>query len=287
MKTRQKKRAILFSAFIFLAASTIIAQSLSGNDVAQKSVSTDKTPIALLGVYHFDNPNQDQFNVKSDNILSEKRQKELDILVAGLVKFKPTHIALEFNKNDEALDKRYQDYLNGKYQLAASEREQIGFRLARLLGHQHIYSVDEPSIQLNFEPSGELAKEFSPLLEQLNDVGNKVIGHINKLVQEKSISAVLSALNTDELDKMNVDLYYRYLLPVGKGNVQPGVEGVTSWYKRNLYILKNIKDLVASDKSDKKVMVIFGQGHTAMLKQFMQYSSEFEIIDIQQFLPKE
>ena len=277
MKTIQQKIILTLFALIFLSAQI----------VAQKSAVISKTPIALLGTYHFDNPNQDQFNVASDNILSEKRQKELDVLAAQLATFKPTHIALEFNKNDSALDKRYQDYLNGKYQLAASEREQIGFRLARMLGHQHIYSVDEPSIQLNFEPSNELEAEFSPLLQELTETGNKVIGQINKWVQEKSVGAVLSELNSDELDKMNIDLYYRFLLPIGKGNVQPGVEGVTSWYKRNLFILKNIKDLITADKSEKKVLVIFGQGHTAMLKQFMQYSSEFEIIDIQQYLPKE
>lgn len=281
MKAIHQKIGIAFWFFNFLSAQ-IIAQS----NVEQKSAEVYKTPIALLGVYHFDNPNQDQFNVASDNILSEKRQKELDVLVTQLAKFKPTHIALEFNKNDSILDIHYQEYLNGKYQLDASEREQIGFRLARMLGHQHIYSVDEPSIQLNFNP-GELAAEFSPLLQELTEMGNKVIGQINKWVQEKSVGAVLSELNSDELDKMNIDLYYRYLLPIGKGNTQPGVEGVTSWYKRNLYIFKNIKDLITADKSEKKVLVIFGQGHTAMLKQFMHYSSEFEITDIQPFLPKE
>lgn len=281
MKVIHQKIGIVFWAFIFLSAQ-IVAQS----NVEQKSAAVSKTPITLLGTYHFDNPNQDQFNVASDNILSEKRQRELDALVTQLAKFKPTHIALEFNKNDSILDKHYQEYLNGKYQLGFSEREQIGFRLARMLGHQHIYSVDEPSIQLNFNP-GELAAEFSPLLQELTETGNKVIGQINKWVQEKSVGAILSQLNSDELDKMNIDLYYRYLLPIGKGNVQPGVEGVTNWYKRNLVIFKNIKDLITADKSEKKILVIFGQGHTAMLKQFMHYSSEFEITDIQPFLPKE
>lgn len=283
----KNKIKITFLAFIWLSAQLNTQPLTAQSNIEQKSALVNKTPVALLGVYHFDNPNQDQFNVKSDNVLSEKRQKELDTLVKHLAKFKPTHIALEFNKSDSALDKRYQKYLNGTYQLDASEREQIGFRLARLLDHQHIYSVDEPSIQLNFEPSDELAAEFSPLLQQLSETGNKVIGHINKLVQEKSIGAVLSELNSEEFDKMNIDLYYRYLLPVGKGNVQTGVEGVTSWYKRNLYIFKNIKDLITADKSEKRILVIFGQGHTAMLKQFMQYSSEFEITDIHQFLPRE
>ena len=272
---------LLFCLFIAWMASGSYAQQKA----EQKVPAVAKTPIALLGMYHFDNPNQDQFNVKSDSIFSAKRQKELDVLVKQLAKFKPTHIALEFNNNDSALDIRYQQYLQGNHQLGASETEQIGFRLARLLGHAHIYPVDEPSIQLNFNP-GELAAEYSSLLNELTKTGNRIVGDINKWVAQKSIGAVLSQLNAPELDKLNVDLYYHYLLPIGKGNTQPGLEAVTNWYKRNLFIFKHIKELISANTSKKRVLVIFGQGHTAMLKQFIQYSTEFELVDIQQFLPK-
>lgn len=271
---------------ISVACILLSGAAIAQHHVEKKIAIASKTPIALLGVYHFDNPNQDQFNVKSDNIFSEKRQKELETLVKEMARFKPTHIALEFNNNDSALDKRYQEYRKGKYQLGTGEHEQIGFRLAHKLGLQHIYPVDEPSLQLNFEP-GELAAEFSQLLQQLSETGNKIVGQINKWVQEKSIGTVLSQLNTPELDKLNIDLYYRFLLPIGKGNMQPGLEGVTSWYKRNLYILKHIKELIDTNKSEKRVLVILGHGHTSMLKQFLKYSTEFELVDIQQFLPKE
>lgn len=270
---------------IYLVISLLFCNCFAQQNSNNKKPAVAKTSIALLGTYHFDNPNQDQFNVNADSIFSEKRQKELEALVKQLAKFKPTHIALEFNKNDNALDERYQQYLQGNYQLAASESEQIGFRLARLLGHPHIYPVDEPSIQLNFEP-GELAGEFSNLLNELTETGNKIIGEINNWVAQKPIGAVLAQLNSPEVDKLNIDLYYHYLLPVGKGNTQPGLEAVTNWYKRNLFILKHIKELISSSKGEKRVLVIFGQGHTAMLKQFLQYSTEFQLMDIQPFLPK-
>lgn len=275
-----KFNSAFFLIFAMFSGHMAISQD-SLNNRKQKS-----TPIALLGVYHFANPNQDQFNVKSDNVLTEKRQKELDTLANELARFKPTHIALEYDYNNKDVDELYQKYLKGEYKLNINEREQIGFRLARLLGHQHIYPVDEPSFQLNFEPS-KLVTEFSPLLQQLSETGNKVVGQINKWVEEKPIGAVLSKLNSPEFDKINIDLYYHYLLPIGKGDAQPGVEAVMSWYKRNLYILKHIKEIASADKSEKRVLVIFGQGHTAMLKQFLQYSTEFELVDIQQYLPKD
>lgn len=243
-----------------------------------------KPQIALLGTYHFDNPNQDHFNIKSDNVLSDKRQKEIEQLANMLAKYKPTHIALEFNAADSAPDVKYQQYVKGGYTLGASEREQIGFRLAKMLGHKHIYAVDAPDIQLDFEP-GPLANEYGQLLEELGQTGNTIVGEINQWLNQYSIGEVLAKMNTPQFDKLNVGLYYKYLLPIGKGDTQPGLEAVTRWYKRNLFILHNIMKLT-QNKSGNRVLVIFGQGHTAMLKQFLQYSDEFELVDIQQLLPK-
>jgi Family of unknown function (DUF5694) len=262
----------------------IITGSYAQQKAGPKKPAVAKTPIALLGTYHFDNPNQDQFNVKSDAVFSNKRQKELEALVKQLAKFRPTHIALEFNAADSALDMKYQQYLKGSYSLGASEREQIGFRLAKMLGHQHIYSVDAPDIQLDFDP-GPLANEYGPLLEELGKTGNTVVGDINQWLKQYSIGQVLGKMNSFEFDKLNVGLYYNYLLPVGKGNTQPGLEAVTRWYKRNLFILHNIMKLTQNNNGN-RVLVIFGQGHTAMLKQFLQYSDAFKLTDIQQFLPK-
>jgi Family of unknown function (DUF5694) len=283
---KQYAKGISFFVSLFLYVQ-VFAQEKPDKKIAgeQNEIQT-KTPIALLGVYHFANPGQDQFNVKSDNVLTEKRQKELENLVNELARFKPTHVALEYDRNTGNGDELYQKYLKGEYTLSADEREQIGFRLARLLEHKHIYAVDESRLQLDFNP-GKLASEFSSLLEQLSKTGNKIIGDINTWVSQKSIGAVLSRLNTPELDRLNIDLYYRFLLPIGKGNNQPGADAVARWYQRNLYILHHIKEIVSADKSEKKVMVVFGQGHTSMLKQFLQYSSEFELADIQQFLPKD
>lgn len=271
--------------FIFyLLTACTFTSGFAQQKMEQNKTSIAKTSISLLGTYHFDNPNQDQFNIKSDNVLSTKRQKEIEQLAKMLAKYRPTHIALEFNVADSAPDVKYQQYLKGGYTLDASEREQIGFRLAKMLGHQHIYSVDAPAIQLDFEP-GQLANEYGPLLEELGKTGNAVVGEINQWLKQYSIGHVLAKMNCAEFDKLNVGLYYKYLLPIGKGDTQPGLEAVTRWYKRNLLILHNIMKLPQS-KSSKRVLAIFGQGHTAMLKQFLQYSDEFEMVDIQQFLPK-
>lgn len=273
-------------SFIFyLFTACMFTCSFAQQKTEQRKVAIAKTRIALLGTYHFDNPNQDQFNINSDNVLSDKRQKEIAQLANMLAKYKPTHIALEFNAADTAPDVKYQQYLKGGFTLGASEREQIGFRLAKMLGHKHIYAVDAPDIRLDFEP-GELANEYGPLLEELGKTGGTVINNINQWLTQYTIGEVLAKMNTPQFDKLNVGLYYKYLLPIGKDTKQPGLEAVTRWYKRNLFILHNIMKLT-QNKSGNRVLVIFGQGHTSMLKQFLQYSDEFELVDIQQFLPKQ
>jgi Family of unknown function (DUF5694) len=270
---------------IYMVTLLMLGNCLAQQNINKKKPAVAKTPIALLGMYHFDNPNQDQFNINSDNVLSDKRQKEIAQLANMLAKYKPTLIALEFNAADSAPDVKYQQYLKGGYTLGASETEQIGFRLAKMLGHQHIYAVDAPAIQLDFEP-GPLATAYGHLLEGLGQTGNTVVGEINQWLNKFSIGQVLVKMNTPQFDKLNVGLYYKYLLPIGKDTTQPGLEAVTRWYKRNLFILHNIMKLT-QNKSGNRVLVIFGQGHTAMLKQFLQYSDEFGLVDIQQFLPKQ
>ena len=73
----------------FLIAAFVFTNSFAQLNDERKTSYIAKTPIALLGIYHLDNPNQDQFNIKSDSIFSAKRQKELEALVKKLATFKP------------------------------------------------------------------------------------------------------------------------------------------------------------------------------------------------------
>ncbi len=260
---------------------TTLIASASGQITGSDTLSK-KNMIALLGTYHFNNPNQDQFNVNSDNIYSDKRQQEISQLTANLARYKPTHIALEFNANDTAMDAKYQRYLKGQHTLSNTELEQIGFRLAKMLGHQHVYPVDAPDIQLDFNP-GELAAEYNHLLEQLGKTGDSVMTTINGWIKKYTVGNVLARLNSTEMDKLNIQLYYKFILPIGQAGNQPGAEAVARWYKRNLLILHHIQKITA-EKNNQRILVIFGQGHTAILKQFLQYYEDYQQVDIQQFL---
>lgn len=101
-----------------------------------------RAEVLVLGTYHMANPGRDIVNLKVDDVLAPKRQTEIAQLLEVLKRFNPTKIALEGALGNERIPKRYSDYLGGKYELSANEVDQIGFRLAKQLGHKAVFPVD-------------------------------------------------------------------------------------------------------------------------------------------------
>jgi pheromone shutdown protein TraB len=60
-----------------------------------------------------------------------------------------------------------------------------------------------------------------------------------------------------------------------------GVELVAEWYKRNLFIYRNI--LENSNEND-RILVIIGSGHIFYLNQLLENNSEFNMINPNKFL---
>jgi hypothetical protein len=96
-----------------------------------KESSLQKPSVLVLATYHMSNPGRDVMNVQSDDVLTEKRQKEILDFVNLLKRFKPTRIAVEMPFGSTKLDEQYARYLRGDYQLIRNEIDQIGFRLVK------------------------------------------------------------------------------------------------------------------------------------------------------------
>lgn len=72
-----KRLTLCFLLFLF-ACGTAVAQTQS------------KAQVMFLGVYHFNNPNQDVVKSNFPDHLSEKKQQEIAEVLDLLAKFKPT-----------------------------------------------------------------------------------------------------------------------------------------------------------------------------------------------------
>src|SRR6267142_3155389 len=86
----------------------------------QQNATPKKAHVLVMGTFHMANPGHDIFNLKVDDVLTEKRQKEIAETVAALKKFRPTKIAIESDPGGKRVQ-QYQDYLDGKYTLTRNE----------------------------------------------------------------------------------------------------------------------------------------------------------------------
>jgi hypothetical protein len=111
--------------------------------IASWAQSDARPEILVLGTYHMSNPGRDIYNMQADDVLSPKRQQEIAQLIEVLKKFHPTKIAIEADVGSQRVAQEYSDYMAGKYPLSRNEIDQIGYRLAKELGHHAVYPVDE------------------------------------------------------------------------------------------------------------------------------------------------
>ena len=231
--------------------------------------------VLILGVYHMNNPGRDIFNTQADDVLTPKRQIEMAQLVETLKRFRPTKIAVERDPGDRRLKSDYADYLAGTHPLTRNEIEQIGFRLAKELGHKNIYGVDADG-EFPFPRVVKYAKATgrSNDLDALNElVGNKVKAQ-NAYLLSHTILEMLLNLNSDNSVAQDVGFYYRQA-EFGEPWDWAGADLVADWYRRNLRIYTNIVQLAESP--NERILAIFGSGHLGWLRQPFAANPDFRL----------
>lgn len=247
---------------------------------------TKKTKIMILGTYHMANPGKDQFNLVADDVLSEKRQAEILETVFALGQFRPTKIAIESDYNLNTRVLKYQDYLARNYELTRNEIDQIGYRLAKMMGHEEIYPVDyDWGMGRDVDFFGERYQaEFAENNRAIDEYGTSLTRVESEVLSKSSIGKYLKFLNSEEMLEGNHRFYSYFMIKNGIEDWYPGPHMVTNWYKRNLYIVHNLTRIAEPDGSD-RILVIFGQGHAYLLKQFLDENPQFEVVNVLDYLP--
>ena len=221
--------------------------------------------VLVLGVYHMSNPGHDLFDVQADDVLAPRRQAEIEEVVAVLKEFHPTKIAVEEDVWDKKVPRDYADYLAGKHELTRNEVEQIGFRLARQLGHKAIYPVDTDG-DFPYQRVVDYAKASGRSAELdalMSEVGAGVKGESASLASHSVLKELLDS-NSDDSVADGMALYYRQAR-FGEPGDWAGADLVSDWYRRNMRIYSNVMQLI--DSPNERVLVIFGSGHLGWLRQ--------------------
>lgn len=249
------------------------------------SAEAKRAEVLVLGVYHMANPGHDVFNVQADDVLSPRRQQEIAELAAVLKKFKPTKIAVEADCGQDVVPKRYAEYLAGTRPLSRNEVEQIGFRLAKEMGHTAIYPADAdgdfpwPRLVHYAKATGQSAK----LEAVIGEIGDMVKAN-NEYLKTHTVLQTLLYMNSDAKVAEDVGFYYleaRY----GEPGDYAGPDLLAEWYRRNVRIFNNVTKLVATPED--RILVIFGAGHLGWLRQDFGADPTLKLRKLEEFVPAE
>lgn len=276
------------AAALFVLVTFCGAKAQTPTDVSPKDHSCgDKAAkIMILGTYHMDNPGQDAINLRADDVLGEKRQGEITELVERLARFKPTKIAVEAPYRNTAWPDRYQKFLAGEYKLGRNEIEQVGFRLARRLGHGTVYPIDFPMWMNGLLPS-EIEQPKAKPAPPAEAAGPKRalpphIARTEELMRTATVTEILRYLNSEQYARADHAGYLEMLLPDEGVAIYGRADLVTNWYKRNLRMFANV-NRVAQFPGD-RVLLIVGSGHLKILSDFALDSPQFCLVEAETYL---
>ncbi|MFZ0686408.1 MAG: DUF5694 domain-containing protein [Terriglobales bacterium] len=242
---------------VFLAALAISTVSWAQSDAHPE--------ILVLGTYHMSNPGRDLHNMQADDVLSPKRQQEIAQLIEVLKRFHPTKIAIEADTGSEKVQHEYSDYLAGKYTLSRNETNQIGYRLAKELGHHAIYPVDtEGDFPWQRVVNYAKANNRSAKFDAINASMGTLVKEQDDFLQSHTVLETLEYMNSDAKAASDVAFYYS-LVQFGDPDEYAGPDLLAAWFQRNIRIYNNIVQLIASP--NEKILVIYGAGHLGWLQQ--------------------
>jgi hypothetical protein len=234
-----------------------------------------KAHVMVLGTFHFVRGQADMYRVNPDDVLAPKRHKEVAAVIAILKKYGPTKIAVEAPFGSEKLQKQYQEYRAGTYQLTGDEIEQIGFRLAKELDQQQIYGIDSKS-DMDFDRVMHFAQEHgqTAALQKLMQAGSDFVKELDADLAKGTVLDVLHRMNSRAELQRNHELNMGMAL-IGEDTDYPGADVVGQWYTRNLRIyLRRVLQ-----GPDDRVLVLFGQGHEFLLQQYVADSGDL-VLDL-------
>jgi len=246
-----------------------------------EAAEPESITVMVLGTFHMANPGKDMHNQQVDDVLAAPRQKELTALSEALAKFHPTRVAVEGRA--DLTTERYAKFLAGTLPASRNEVVQVGFRLAQRVGLKEVHGIDYDG-QFPYEAVAAFAKAHG-LEALLASVNEKIAAQVKAqtgVLAEKGIAGELRFLN-DPVRLAHDNDFYRVLLHVGAGAEQPGAELLTAWYSRNFQICARLLQLSAPGD---RVVVLFGWGHSFLLRQCVQETPGLRLAEPNDYLPK-
>ncbi|HTD83555.1 MAG TPA: DUF5694 domain-containing protein, partial [Gemmatimonadaceae bacterium] len=156
------------------------------------------------------------------------------------------------------------------YTLSRNEIDQVGYRLAKELGHKTVYPVDVDG-EFPFQRVVDYAKASGRTKEldaMMSEIGTMVKAQDDYLASHTILETLLY-MNADAKVSDDVGFYFREA-HYGEPGDWAGADLVADWFRRNIRIYSNIVRL--ADTPSERVLVIYGAGHLGWLQH--QFASD-------------
>ena len=264
----------------FLLALVLFPAPTRGQQLRERP--ENPAQVLILGTYHFANPGLDVVQMEVADILSTQKQAEVNEVVEALAAFRPTRIAVEVRAPSvAALDSLYEAYRGGHHALGRSEVQQLGFRLADRFDHARLYAIDHEG-EFPFAAVMGYAQEHDPDLVRLvqSELG-EIGAEASRQQREDTLSEILR-LHNDPGSIAEGHGLYLMMSGVGAGDTYVGADLLAHWYERNI---RTFADLRAIAAPGDRILVIFGSGHAAILRELVGSDPALELVEANDYLP--
>ena len=259
-----KVRKLLVTVLMLSLGSTRIATG----QFASLGGRTAGAQVLVIGMYHMSNPGLDAVNVTADDVLTPKRQQEIEQLVAKIGAFRPTKVAVEIRYGRDSISNAfYQRYLTGSHTLDRTEMQQVGFRVAKAAGLRRIHGIDyDLDVNLASVMVWALTHGQPELAGAAQSLSSRLLTEADSMMKHASVSEIVAALNSPRADSAHG--IYLAALRVGADTSYPGATAAARWYERNLMIVSNILRVI--DSSSDRVLVLIGAAHAPILREILE-----------------
>lgn len=230
----------------------------------QAAPPPERARVMLIGMFHFANPGLDMVKSRVIDVMTPGNQRYLDGLAQRLAAFRPTDVLVECSPSRQArYDAEFKDYLAGKFDLPSNENYQIGFRTAKAAGLSGITCFDEDTIGWDAEPMFDYLKAHDPARkEKLDALFASLSAQTDQEQSTLPLPRLLQLANDPARDAFNRSVYLQ-TNDVDAGRGFSGADAAASWWHRNFRMYANVQKAATPGR---RVIVVAGQGHTAILR---------------------
>lgn len=264
-----------------MALCVAITSVLVGSAIA----TAEDRPLAqvmLFGVFHFASPGLDVIKTDQIDVMTDENQAYLEALSEGLSTYDPTVVLLEFPPEREPeIQERFRRYVAGNYQLGSNEVYQLGFRIAALSDADTVHGSDETNIPWQAQPLFEYLENNDA---DTNARMSALIEEVTIAEQEAQVSLSLQELlvraNDPDRDSLNRS-FYLLTNHVGEDDNFVRADAAASWWHRNFRMYALVQ---RHARPGERVLVIDGQGHTAILRRLLADDRDRMAVDVRPYL---